>query len=131
MRLFHELQRRNVFKVAGVYLVGSWLLIKLISGVSAYLQLTTPYDTLASVLFAIGFPIACLYAWAFEITPEGLKRTDDVHEDDSITDDTGRKLNVILVILLFIVLAFILYLQFSEKSPLAKKAKIEILALPK
>lgn len=125
MHLFQELRRRNVFKVAGVYLVTGFLVFKLVSGISTYLQSHLPYDIIALILLAIGFPIACLYAWAFEITPNGLKRTDDVLAEDSISKETGRKLNYILCFLLFIAFAFILYLKFSDKSPLVSEMYFE------
>lgn len=125
MHVLQELRRRNVYKVAGVYVVTSWLLIKAISSITSSLQSETPYGSIAFFLLTIGFPIACLYAWAFEITPDGLKRTDDVPKEESITKETGRKLNIILVLLLFFALAFILYLNFSEQSPLVKKNKLK------
>ena len=75
MSFFKELKRRNVVKVSSVYLVTAWLVIQIISVISPYLQLPTLFGTIVTVVLMIGFPIACVIAWAFELTPEGLKRT--------------------------------------------------------
>ncbi|HEY6070129.1 MAG TPA: hypothetical protein VIU85_02065 [Chthoniobacterales bacterium] len=75
---FSELKRRNVYKVAVAYAVGGWALSQGIAQVFPIFDIPTWVVRLIVVLIVIGFPIALIFAWAFEITPEGLKRTEDV-----------------------------------------------------
>lgn len=73
--LFAELRRRHVVKVAGLYLIVAWLCIQVAGALKAPLLLPDWTDTLVTVLLALGFPIACIIAWAFELSPKGLQRT--------------------------------------------------------
>src|SRR3954451_16316708 len=75
---FSELKRRNVNKVAVAYLVVGWLLIQVATQVFPFLEIPNWVVRLVIVLIAIGFPIALVIAWAFEATPEGIKRTENV-----------------------------------------------------
>jgi TolB-like protein/Flp pilus assembly protein TadD len=77
--LFAELKRRNVYKVAISYAVVGWLLIQIATQVFPFLEIPNWVIRLVIALVAIGFPIALIIAWAFELTPEGIKRTEDVH----------------------------------------------------
>ena len=110
---FEELKRRNVFRVAMAYLITSWLLVQLADVVLG--NIGTPewvFKTIFTVL-AVGFPIAVLLAWAYELTPEGLKKEKDVDRSASITHVTGKKLEYFtiavlsLVIVVFVVREFI------------------------
>src|ERR1051326_3080290 len=74
---FLELKRRNVYKVAVAYAVVGWLLIQIATQVFPFLEIPNWVVRLVIALVAIGFPIALIIAWAFELTPEGIKRTDD------------------------------------------------------
>ena len=76
MTLFQELRSRNVFKVASVYLVSSWCILQIISVVSPYLHLPVVFGTGITVVLLLAYPIACIFAWAFELPPKGIKRTD-------------------------------------------------------
>ncbi len=76
MKFFEELKRRNVYKVAVAYAVVAWLLIQIATQVFPFLQIPEWIIRLVIVLLALGFPIALIIAWAFELTPEGLKRTE-------------------------------------------------------
>ena len=91
--LFIELKRRNIFRVASVYAVVGWLIIQLGIALETSLNLPIWFDTLLTTLVLIGFPICLLLAWAFELTPEGMKPTKSVTPDSSITSKTGRKLD--------------------------------------
>jgi len=71
-QLFQELKRRNVIRVAIAYAVSAWLLIEVSATIFPILSLPTWSVTLVTVLLFIGFPIALIFAWAFEITPEGI-----------------------------------------------------------
>src|ERR1700676_3975214 len=75
---FSELKRRNVYKVAVAYAIVGWLLVQVATQVFPFLEIPNWVVRLVITLVAIGFPIALVIAWAFELTPEGLKRTEDV-----------------------------------------------------
>ena len=100
---FAELKRRNVYKVAVAYAVVAWLLIQIATATFPVLEIPNWATKLVIVLVVLGFPIALVLAWAFELTPEGIKRTEDVAPRESITRRTGRKL--IAIIGVFAVLA--------------------------
>lgn len=95
--LINELKRRNVFKVATAYVVVSWLTIQVISSVTEPLSLPAWVPTLIIVLLAVGLPIALIFAWAFEMTPDGVKPTSEVDADASITKSTSRKIDFIII----------------------------------
>ena len=92
-KFFGELRRRNVYKVAIAYAVVAWLLMQIATQVFPFLEIPNWAIRLVIMLIVIGFPIALVIAWAFELTPEGLKRTEDVDVSKSITHKTGRKLD--------------------------------------
>ena len=94
---FSELRRRNVFRVAVAYAIVGWLLIEVASVVLPTLLL--PDWTLRILVFFVilGFPLALFFAWAYELTPEGLKKEKDVDRSQSITRQTGRKLDFAII----------------------------------
>ena len=96
-QFFRELRRRNVFRVAGVYAVVGWLLIQI--GVAVLPTFEAPAWVLKVfiALISTGLPIAIIFAWAFEMTPEGIKPTTTVAEDESITQRTGRRLDYVII----------------------------------
>jgi TolB-like protein len=96
-RLFQELKRRNVIRVAIAYAVAAWLLIEVSATTFPMLRLPEWTATFVAVLLMIGFPLALIFAWAFELTPEGLKREKDVDRSQSITHSTGRKLDFVII----------------------------------
>src|SRR5438094_7296991 len=75
---FAELKRRNVYKVAVAYAIVGWLLVQIATQVFPFLEIPNWVVRLVIALVMIGFPIALVIAWAFEATPEGIKRTEDV-----------------------------------------------------
>jgi TolB-like protein/Tfp pilus assembly protein PilF len=94
--LFAELKRRNVYKVAVAYAVVGWLLVQVATQVFPFFGIPNWVVRLVVVLALIGFPIAVVCAWAFEMTPEGIKLEGDV--DRRITRKTGRKLTALIFI---------------------------------
>src|SRR6187200_2079502 len=78
MDFFSELKRRNVYKVAAAYAVIGWLLVQVATQVFPFFEIPNWAVRLVVLAIVIGFPIALVIAWAFELTPEGLKRTEDV-----------------------------------------------------
>ena len=102
MRVFGELRRRNVFKVSVAYTILSWLLVKLVDALTPVIGAGGRAIQIVTLLLILGFPIIVLFAWTCELTPEGVRPTSSVEKSKSITAETGRKLNVVLVTLLFI-----------------------------
>jgi len=104
--LVTELKRRNVFKVAIVYAVVGWLMVQMADVMTE--SFGTPdwvMKTFIGFLF-LGFPVAVVFAWAFEITPEGIKKEKDVDRSKSITGETGQKLNYTIISLLVLAVAY-------------------------
>ena len=99
---FSELKRRNVYKVAVAYAVVGWLVIQIGSIVLPTFHAPEWVAQTLIVIVLLGFPIALVLAWAFELTPEGIKRTEDVSPNESITFRTGRKLVGITIALALI-----------------------------
>ena len=108
MSLFSELRRRNVFKVALVYGLASWILIRLVHNLHPVLGLPHWTEKLVGLILLVGFPLALYFAYIFEITPVGLKKTIDVDQTQSIVYKTGQKLNSALAVLLVLLLAALL-----------------------
>jgi hypothetical protein len=94
---FAELKRRNVYKVAVAYAVLAWLLIQVATQVFPFFEIPNWGVRLVVLFIVIGFPIALILAWAFELTPEGIKRTEDVDLSKSVTRKTGRKLDFFII----------------------------------
>src|SRR5262245_64335654 len=95
---FVELKRRNVYKVAVAYAVVAWLLIQAASILFPTFEAPPWVMKVFVAVIVLGFPIALVFSWAFEITPEGIKREEDVPADKSITKRTGRKIVGITII---------------------------------
>jgi TolB-like protein/Flp pilus assembly protein TadD len=120
-KFFDELQRRNVYRVAVAYAVVSWLLIQIATQVSPYFEVPNWSVRLLILLLIVGLPVALILAWAFEITPEGIKRTEDVPADQSITHHTGRKLLAFVTVVAALSMALLLY---RKAGPSASEAKL-------
>ncbi|MCH7833495.1 MAG: tetratricopeptide repeat protein [Proteobacteria bacterium] len=101
-----ELKRRNVVRVAVAYAVVSWLILQLTDVLMPLLGLPEWVDRLVFLLLVVGFPLALIFAWAFELTPEGLKKEKDVDRSESITHITGRKLDFAIIAVLAVALVF-------------------------
>jgi TolB-like protein len=115
-KLFGELKRRNVFRVAGVYVVVGWLLAQVATTLEEAIGLPVWFDGMIVAVLLLGLPIALVFAWAFEMTPEGVVRTEAVPEDQSITAHTGRKLDVAIIVGLALLGAMIVWQQLSGTS---------------
>jgi len=112
MSFIKELKRRNVFKVAIAYAVIAWLLIEISSTTFPILQLPDWSVTLVTALVLLGFPLALVFAWAFEVTPDGIKFEKDVDRAESVTHQTGQKLHKVIIALLAIALAYMVADRF-------------------
>ncbi|MCH7979855.1 MAG: hypothetical protein IID59_00005, partial [Proteobacteria bacterium] len=108
-----ELTRRNVFRVGAAYAIVSWLIVQVIDIAFPRLGLPDWTITLVLVLLLIGLPVALILAWAFELTPDGVKKTEDTGEDQSVPVPGGQKLNFVIAGALVAALGFIAYQNFS------------------
>ena len=107
MSLFQELKRRNVFKVAAAYIIVGWLLLQVSDTLVPALHLPEWFHSGVAFILIIGFPIALILAWAFELTPEGLKKESEVDRSASITGKAGRHLNLVIIAVLAIATAYL------------------------
>lgn len=108
MSFISELKRRNVIRVALLYLVASWLILQVADVGISILGLPDWSGRLVFLLLAIGFPLALVFSWAYEITPEGLKKEKEIDRTRSITDQTAKKLDTAVIVLLLLSLAGLL-----------------------
>jgi TolB-like protein/cytochrome c-type biogenesis protein CcmH/NrfG len=122
---FAELKRRNVYKVAVAYIVVGWLLIQVATQVFPFFEIPSWGVRLVVLLIVIGFPIALVLAWAFELTPEGIKRAEDIDVSKSITRKTGRKLDFFIIAVLLLVIAVLLFQRLHPKVSPAVSSSLE------
>ncbi len=117
MSLFAELKRRNVFRVGIAYVVLAWLLLQVGDTLAPALHLPEWINSALVFFLLLGFPLAIFFAWAFELTPEGLKLEKDVDRDESITPQTGRKLDRTIIVLLVAALGYFIWQSQAPSLP--------------
>ena len=121
---FAELRRRNVYRAGVIYAMAAWLLIQVATQVFPFFEIPTWIVRLIVVVLVIGFPVALALAWAFEITPEGIVKTDDVPPEKSIRWQAGRKLDFVIIGILAVAIGFLLFLRFSPSHQAKRDADI-------
>src|SRR5215468_12691460 len=125
-----ELKRRNVYKVAIAYAVVAWLLMQIASQIFPFFDIPSWGVRLVVLVLIIGFPIALILVWAFELTPKGIKRTEDVDISKSIRRKTGRKLDFLIIAVLLLVIAGLLFQRFHPNvSPAASSSPEKSIAV--
>jgi len=122
---FAELKRRNVYKVAIAYAVVAWLLMQVATQVFPFLEIPNWAIRLVIMVLVIGFPVAMILAWAFELTPEGIKRAEDVDLSKSVRRKTGRKLDFFIIAVLLLVISILLFQRFHPKVSPAVSSGLE------
>jgi TolB-like protein len=126
MSFFSELKRRNVFRVAIAYVIAAWLVLQVSEFVLE--AIGAPDWVLKSLLFlaVLGLPFVLLFSWAYELTPEGIKKEQDVDRSASITQNTGKKLNQITIAMIVALIAVVVidraYFAPSASQPVAESA---------
>ncbi len=100
MELISELRRRNVLRMAMLYAIAAWLIMQVTEVLMSVVALPAWVGRATFVVLAVGFPIALIFSWFYEITPEGISLEKDVDRADSITNVTGRRLDFIVISLL-------------------------------
>ena len=124
MSLFEELKRRNVFRVAVGYIVSCWLLVQVADIVLENIAAPGWVMQTIMLVMALGFPVVVFFSWAYEVTPEGIKRESEIDRSQSITHVTGRKLGRAITAVLVIALAFLAIDKFVLSAG-REKAAIE------
>jgi len=129
MSLFNELKRRNVFRVGIAYTVAAWVLLQVVDLVLE--NIATPDWVMKVFMLGVilGFPIAIVIAWAFEVTPDGIKRESEIDRSQSIASNTGHKLD--RIIMAFLVLAIVLLVSdrvIRKEAPPASPAPVKTVA---
>ena len=116
MNFIEELKRRNVFRVAAAYLVAAWVTLQLADIVLENIDAPAWILQVFMLALGLGFPLAMIFAWAFEMTPEGLKKEKDVDRSQSITRQTGQKLNQTIIAVLALAVVLLLFDRFMPQS---------------
>jgi serine/threonine-protein kinase len=116
MSFFDELKRRNVIRVGVMYAIIAWLILQVADVVLGNIVAPDWVFQTILLLLIIGFPVAVLFAWAFELTPQGMKREKDVEHSASVTRKTGRNLDRTIIVVLVVALSFFAYDKFSGQS---------------
>jgi hypothetical protein len=111
-RFLQQLKQRNVIRVGILYLVVCWLILDPVHVLFHMLEVPLWANRLVVILMAMGFPALLLFAWAYEITPEGLKPTTEVDPHRSIRRQTGQRLNRAIVVGLVLAVAYLLTDKF-------------------
>jgi len=122
---FNELKRRNVIKVAAAYVIIGWLIMQAGEVLSPALHLPDWINSALAFFLILGFPLAMFFAWAFEMTPDGLKKEKDINRSDSITNVTGRKLDFIVIGLLVMALGYFAWDKFLAARGMDETATLE------
>jgi TolB-like protein len=117
--LVQELQRRNVFRVGIAYLALAWLVIQITDVAVPALKLPEVLHSIVFYIGLVGFPFALFFAWAFELTPGGIKRSEEVEEQDSIRPATGRSLERVALLFAVGALVFVVWDAYLEPKPAA------------
>jgi TolB-like protein/Tfp pilus assembly protein PilF len=124
MSLFSELKRRNVFRVGLAYLVSAWIIAQVASLVLSSFKAPDWVIQALLLLLGLGFIVALVISWAYELTPDGLKRDADVTADASMANQTAKKLNYITIVAAVAVLGLFIYQQMSPSTTVANDATL-------
>lgn len=127
MSFFEELKRRNVFRVGVAYLVVAWLVLQVADVVINNVGAPGWVFQIIMLVLGIGFPIVLIFAWAFEMTPEGIKKEKDVDRSQSITQKTGRKLDFTIIGIMAVALAYFVWeSRFQNKPVVPSKTETSV-----
>lgn len=107
--LFSELKRRNVFRVGIAYTVIAWLIVQVLDVMLPTFGAPDWVQKVLILIVGLGLPVSLLFAWAYEMTPQGVMKTEDVNRSDSITSSTGQRLNYVVIAVLIMALGFFIW----------------------
>ena len=116
MSLFSELKRRNVFRVATAYIIVGWLLTEVLATLMPMFGVPEWVGKAVVIVVAVTFVPVLIFAWAFEMTPEGIKKEKNVDRSQSITNTTGRKLDRSIIVVLLIAVVYFAWDNFGTEK---------------
>ncbi len=119
MSFFAELKRRNVVRVGVLYIVASWLILQVADVLFDAMELPSTWMRLILAILILCFPLALIFAWVFEMTPEGIKRERDIDRSQSVTPQTGAKINTLIVVLLMLAIAAVVVDRLIPETAIA------------
>jgi TolB-like protein len=117
LSFFNELKRRNVFRVGFAYVISAWVLLQFVDLVLDNIQAPDWVMKVFMLALVVGFPLALFFAWAFEVTPEGIKKEQDVDRSQSIANQTGRKLDRSIIVILIVAVVYFAWDNFATTTP--------------
>jgi serine/threonine-protein kinase len=118
MSLFSELKRRNVIRVTIAYVITAWLVLQVADVVLGNIAAPAWVFQVILLVLALGLPIAVLFAWAYELTPHGIRREKDIVRSESVTQQTGRKLDRAIIVILVVAVAYFAFDKFVANEQL-------------
>ena len=127
MSFFEELKRRNVVRVSIGYIIVAWLVAQVVELAAESFGAPEWVMKMVITLLALGLPFAIFFAWAFELTPEGIKREKDVDRNQSITDQTGRQLDRAIIAILVLALGYFVADKFWLSAPQQGSGSISLI----
>ena len=129
LSLYEELKRRNVLRVTAAYVVVSWLVIQVVETVFPAFGFGDAAVRIVTIILVIGLIPTFILSWAFEITPEGLKKEKDVDRSQSITAHTGKKLDRVIMVVMALAIGYFAIDKFvlseSREASIAEEARQE------
>lgn len=117
MKFFAELKRRNVYRVAVLYVIISWLILQVVDVFTSFMPLPDWTARLVFLLLLIGFPLALVFAWAFELTPEGIRKEGGSSDGTSAQRVGGKKASLLIYAMVIVVAAYFAWQYFGSKEP--------------
>jgi TolB-like protein len=123
MSFFDELKRRNVIRVGVAYAAIGWMLVQVADVVFPFFGAPDWVLNILVVMLLLGLPVAMVFAWVFELTPEGVKREKDIDRSASITRSTGRKLDRVIIVTLVIALGYFIWERQTRVEPAVPAAE--------
>jgi TolB-like protein/cytochrome c-type biogenesis protein CcmH/NrfG len=125
-----ELKRRNVFRAAAAYVILAWLVLQVSDVILSNIAAPAWVFRVLLLFLAVGLPFVLFFAWAFELTPEGLKRESEVDRSQSITPHTGKKLDRMIIVVLLLALGYFAYDKFVLSPSSDEGTKVQTAAAP-
>ena len=127
MSFINELKRRNVLRVAAAYVVTAWLVIQVVETIFPAFGYGDVAVRIVTIVFGIGLIPSLVIAWAFELTPEGLRKEKDIDRTQSITPHTGKKLDRMIMVVLALALGYFAFDKFvlnPQREAAMKEQKV-------
>ncbi len=127
MSLFTELKRRNVIRVTAAYLVIGWLLLQVADTVVPALRLPEWIISALTLVLLLGFIPTVLFSWAYELTPEGLKKDAEVNQELQVSTHTAKRLDVITLLAVVGIVALITWQKFNPPTPQVSEDSTDVI----